>query len=433
MVRSFVQQRYHDTLEFLYQRLPMFERLGPIAFKKDLSNINALCSILGDPHKKFKTIHIAGTNGKGSVSHLLASIIQEAGYTTGLYISPHYRDFRERIRINGQFISKQYLVDFVEQIKPQFDVIQPSFFEITVAMAFDYFAKKKVDVAVIETGLGGRLDSTNIISPLLTIITNISLDHQIMLGDSIDKIAFEKAGIMKAGIPCLIGEYDKVSFKVFRQRALQLNISLFCASKSNKTKKSGKDSYVFQDIKKLTPDYIVHSEISGPYQEKNINTVLSAVQVLNKENLFPIPVHAVQQGFNCLNQNAPLIGRWQWISQKPRILVDAAHNLAGLKVLFKEINKSLRGKLHCVFGTVRDKEIEPILAILPRSAVYYFVAADLPRALAAQTLYEKAQNFDLKGKAYDRVALGLQAAKKAIKSGDLIVVTGSIFVVAEVI
>ena len=433
MVKSFIQQQYQDLLDFLYRRLPMFERIGPPAFKKDLSNILSLCAFLGDPHKQFKSIHIAGTNGKGSVSHLLASILQESGYRTGLYVSPHYKDFRERIRINGQFISKQYLIDQVDQLKPVIEEIRPSFFEITVALAFDYFAKKKVDVAVIETGLGGRLDSTNIITPVLSVITNISLDHQNILGDTLDKIAFEKAGIMKEGIPCLIGEYTKVSYAVFKQRAMELGIPIFCADKLSKTEKTGMDTFQFTYKKKSTPVHIVQTRLAGSYQEKNINTVLNAVSILNREKLFVIPDAGVQSGFDRLDQNAPLIGRWHWLNRKPDILADAAHNLAGLEILFNEINKLNQGKLHCVFGTVKDKDIEPVLARLPESAIYYFVAADLPRALPADSLYEKATQFNLKGKAYGTVTRGLSAAKKAMKPNDFVLITGSIFVVAEVI
>ncbi|MDZ4708887.1 MAG: folylpolyglutamate synthase/dihydrofolate synthase family protein [Saprospiraceae bacterium] len=433
MVKSFIQQQYQETLEYLYRRLPMFERIGPPAFKKDLSNILSLCAFLGDPHKQFKSIHIAGTNGKGSVSHLLASILQESGYRTGLYVSPHYKDFRERIRINGQFISKQYLIDQVEQLKPVIEEIRPSFFEITVALAFDYFAKKKVNVAVIETGLGGRLDSTNIITPLLSVITNISLDHQNILGDTLAKIAFEKAGIMKPGTPCLIGEYKKVSYGVFKQRAKELGIPLSCADKLSKTAKTGMDTFKFQDKKKATPVHLFRSRLSGSYQEKNINTVLNAVKILNQKKLFVISDTGVQSGFDRLVHNAPLIGRWHWLSRKPDILADAAHNLAGLEILFNEINKLQQGQLHCVFGTVSDKDIEPVLARLPESAIYYFVAADLPRALPADILCEKAIGFNLKGKAYGKVSHGLRAAKKAMKPNDFVLITGSIFVVAEVI
>lgn len=433
MVKSFVQQRYQEMLDFLYRRLPMFERIGPAAFKKDLSNILALSSFLGDPHKQIKSIHIAGTNGKGSVSHLLASILQESGYRTGLYISPHYKDFRERFRINGQFISKQYLIDLVEQLKPAIEEIRPSFFEITVAIAFDFFAKKKVDVAVIETGLGGRLDSTNIITPLLSVITNISFDHQNILGDTLEKIAFEKAGIMKPGIPCLIGEYDKVSYPVFTKRAKELDIPLVCADKLSQTEIIREGVFRHRDRRKKLPDLLIHSTLHGSYQEKNINTVVNVVRILNREKWFLIPLNSIQSGFDRLDRNAPLIGRWHWISRNPNVLADAAHNQAGLEALFKEVNKLCAGQLHCVFGTVKDKDIEPVLARLPKSATYYFVAADLPRALPAEVLLEKAQGFNLSGKAYGKVSRGLRAAKKAMKPKDFTLVTGSIFVVAEVI
>lgn len=433
MVQSFIQKRYQDTLDFLYHRLPMFERVGNSAFKKDLTNIRALCLSLDNPHEKFKSIHIAGTNGKGSVSHLLASIFQESGYKTGLYISPHYKDFRERIRVDGQFISKQYLVDFVERIKPDIDLIRPSFFEISVAMAFDYFAKMKIDLAIVETGLGGRLDSTNIITPLLSIITNISLDHQNMLGDTIEKIAVEKAGIMKPGVSCLIGEYDKASYPVFKDKATSLSIRLYCADKTSSTKKVNEDQYKFQDTKKLKPAFIIRSSLGGAYQERNINTVLNAIQVMNKESKFSISFDQMQAGFDRLVDHVPLIGRWQWINQTPKVLADAAHNLAGIQTLFKEVKKLYTGQLHCVFGTVKDKEVEPVLSILPTEAQYYFVNADLPRAMPSDLLTEKAGLLGLKGRSYGRVGKGLSAAKKSAKPGDLVLVTGSIFVVAEVI
>ena len=433
MTKSFIQLKYKETLDFLYRKLPMFERIGPAAFKKDLSNISDLSAVLDHPHKRFKSIHIAGTNGKGSVSHMLASILQEAGYKTGLYISPHYKDFRERIRINGKWISKQYIVDFVERIRPDIERIRPSFFEITVAMAFDYFSRNRVDIAVIETGLGGRLDSTNILIPELSIITNISLDHQNLLGDTVEKIAFEKAGIIKPGVPCLIGEYQRKTHPVFKLVALASGASVRCAERLGRVIKTDAGHYHYSSKSRPQESMDLITPILGPYQEKNINTTLEAVHLLNETGDWSVSNHHILEGFKKLSENTPLTGRWQWIDNHPRVLADGAHNLAGLQCLFKELEKTEKGHIHCVFGTVSDKDIEPVLAILPRRYTYYFVKAELPRAMNSDLLAEKAALHGLQGVSYGKVRLGLRAAKKASRGNDLILVTGSIFVVGEVL
>lgn len=433
MTQSFIQRKYKETIDFLYRKLPVFERIGPAAYKKDLSNIKALCGVLDHPQERIKSIHIAGTNGKGSVSHMLASIFQEAGYKTGLYISPHYKDYRERIRINGKWISKQYIIDFVERVRPDIDRIRPSFFEITVAMAFDYFSRNRVDVAVVETGLGGRLDSTNILLPELSIITNISLDHQNLLGDSVEKIAFEKAGIIKPGVPCLIGEYQRKTYPVFKQAALASGTSVRCADRLGIVQKMHAGHYRYSRFRRPFGAMDLLTPLLGPYQEKNINTAIEAVRLLHESGKWTISNQHIQSGFKKLSENAPLTGRWQWLGNSPRVLADGAHNLAGLQYLFKELEKTEKGHIHCVFGMVRDKDIDPVLAVLPRQYTYYFVKADLPRALNAELLAEKAAAHGLNGAAYGKVSMGFRAAKKAARDNDLVLVTGSIFVVGEVI
>ncbi len=423
---------YRECLDYLYTKLPMFERQGPSGIKKDLTNTLALCEKLGNPQLKFKSIHIAGTNGKGSVSHMLASILQEAGYKTGLYVSPHYRDFRERIRINGVYISKKYFIDFVNKIIPAIDEIKPSFFEITVALTFNYFADKKIDIAVIETGLGGRLDSTNVINPILSIITNISYDHQKILGDTLPEIAREKAGIIKANTPVLIGEFQPRVVSVFRSQAKEKNAPLRIASKYGKVMtQSGKERYVYRssDKKYSKLDMPYH----GPYQEKNINTVIQAVKWMNENKSLAVSDYKIKLGLSKLDKNVPLIGRFQIVGKDPLIIADGAHNLSGLKLVFQRIKQISKGNVHVVFGTVKDKDYNAVIRILPRDFIYYFVKANLPRALDEVTLLENAIRRKLNGNKYGNVINGLKAAKANAAKNDLILVTGSIFVVGEII
>lgn len=424
--------RYDQTIDFLYSRLPMFERVGPIAFKKDLTNILALCEILGQPQKKFKSIHIAGTNGKGSVSHMLSSVLIEAGYKTGLYISPHYKDYRERIRVNGHYISKKQVVSFVDQIAPHIDAIRPSFFEITVAMAFDHFANQKIDIAVVETGLGGRLDSTNILSPILSIITNISYDHQNMLGNALTDIAFEKAGIIKAGVPVLIGEYQQKVFSVFKNAAVKRNSDLRVASRLGKVMtQATTNRYVYKplDGKYLKLDMPYH----GAYQTKNILTVIQATQLLHRQGMCIISQSDLKRGLKNVDTHAPLVGRWQSLCDAPKIIADAGHNVDGIRAAINELRMIRARQIHIIFGTVKDKDVLPVLQLLPKSAQYYFVKADIPRAMDDQELYEKALGLGLKGQACGTVKKGFQKAKSLAGINDLILVTGSIFVVAEVL
>lgn len=423
---------YTETINYLYTKLPMFERQGPSGIKKDLTNTIALCSNLDHPEKKFKSIHIAGTNGKGSVSHMLAAIFQEAGYKTGLYVSPHYKDFRERIRVNGEYISQKYVVDFVESSQSTIQDIKPSFFEITVAMAFKYFADKKVDIAIIETGLGGRLDSTNVITPILSIITNISYDHQNILGNTLPEIAGEKAGIIKENIPVLIGEYQKEVSTVFNQMAKEQNSPIRYASKIGKMMtQATKDRYLYKsnEGQYLKLDMPYH----GPYQEMNIKTVLQAIHWLNELQETNITDQVLNKGLKNLDKYVPLIGRFQIINKKPLTILDGAHNTGGLKLLFDKIKSIGKKKVHCVFGTVKDKEYASVIKILPKEFFYYFVKADLPRALDDVTLTQLASKKKLTGKNYGRVKNGYLQAIKNAKPNDLVLVTGSIFVVGELV
>ncbi|WP_316768587.1 folylpolyglutamate synthase/dihydrofolate synthase family protein [Pedobacter frigiditerrae] len=426
---------YKQTLDFLYSKLPMFTRVGAVALKKDLHNTIAMCAALDNPQAKFKSIHIAGTNGKGSTSHMLAAVLQKAGYKTGLYTSPHLKDFRERIRINGKMVSKSFVKDFV---KNQTEIIQetePSFFEVTVAMAFDYFAKEKVDIAVIEVGLGGRLDSTNIITPELSVITNISLDHTNILGNTLPEIAFEKAGIIKKNIPVVIGERQSETENVFIQKAIQENSQITFAQDNLRLENlRQKNPLLSMDIyqgkglgyKNLALD------LTGTYQSKNIVTVIQSILKL-KELGFNIPDKAIYSSLNKVKKLTGLQGRWQTLSTNPLVICDTGHNKAGITEVIQNINNTNFEKLHIVIGMVKDKDINGVLAILPKNAIYYFCEPDLERALPAKDLAEKAARFKLKGEIFINVKSALEAAKTKAKNNDLIFVGGSTFVVAEIL
>lgn len=416
----------------------MFHRVGPAAYKPDLSNTIKICAALGNPENKFRSVHIAGTNGKGSTSHLLAAVLQEAGYKTGLYTSPHLKDFRERIRINGKMIPKPRLVKFVADHKNVVEKVQPSFFEWTVGLAFDYFAKEKVDIAVIETGLGGRLDSTNVITPLVSIITNISLDHTNLLGKTLKKIATEKAGIIKPGIPVVIGETQQEVKAVFEKKAkaekapLRFADDEFQLSQVQQTKtfpllltanvRAGKN--------------ILHKNLRcglpGLYQQKNIVTVLSAIDSL-RESGFIISDKAIRKGFQNVIALTGLQGRWQVIAKKPLTIVDTGHNEAGIKEVVAQLKKTPHKNLHIVFGVVGDKDPSRVLALLPKKATYYFCRANLPRSMDAGELAKKAGKIGLKGKIYGSVKKALKAAQTSSLQGDVVFVGGSTFVVAEAI
>ncbi len=449
--KSELQLTYKETLHYLFKQLPMFQRVGPKAFKKDLKNIKKLVAALDHPHRKFQSIHIAGTNGKGSTAHMIAAILQASGLKVGLYTSPHYRDFRERIKINGKYISKKSVVDFVETTKPYFKATQPSFFEITVAMAFDYFAKQQVDIAVIETGLGGRLDSTNIVRPLLSIITNISFDHTNFLGNTLPKIAKEKAGIIKKNTPVVIGEYQAAPAKVFKAVAIKRNADLTFANKSwklNLTKETPTSSS-FKIIKSpsitkqasslrgqgMNPSSLKNLVLnaSGPYQKNNLITTLEAIRVLNQITELNIKNTSIKNGLKDLMQLTNFKGRWYVESTKPLCIMDSAHNEGGLKINMKRLKELPHQQLHFVLGMVNDKEPGKILSLLPKNAIYYFAKADIPRGLKADLLKVAASKFKLNGKAYSSVKNALKAAKRKATKKDLIYVGGSIFVIAEVI
>ncbi len=432
---------YRETLDHLYAQLPMFQRIGPAAFKKDLTNTLALAEHLGNPQDKFPSIHVAGTNGKGSVSHLLAAICQASGLKTGLYISPHYKDFRERIKVNGVYIPKSQVVDFVEINKKAIEQIEPSFFELCVAMAFDHFAREQVDIAIIEVGLGGRLDSTNIITPRLSVITNISYDHQNLLGDTLPLIAGEKAGIIKPGVPVVIGETQPESAPVFLKKAAETGSAIVFADQVFRL--SEKPSVAATGTLPQSSQYDVFKndipflqnlelETAGPYQQKNLVTALQAWELL-RQQIPGLNEPALRHGLKHLKSLTRFIGRWEIIGQNPTILCDSAHNEAGLKVAFEKIKSLNFNKLHIVTGFVNDKSVENVLDIFPAAARYYFAKADIPRGLEAPILKEKAAALGLHGRAYSSVPNALKAARRAAAAQDMIVVIGSIFVVAEVL
>ncbi len=411
----------------------MFSNSGAKAYKADLKNTLALCHFLGNPQHKLKTIHIAGTNGKGSVSHMLAAILQANGYKTGLYTSPHLKDFRERIKIDGEMMEKSFLVGFVEKTKIISEKIQPSFFELTFVMALDYFVQKKVDVAVIETGLGGRLDSTNVITPLLSVITNISYDHIDILGDSLEKIAFEKAGIIKENIPVVIGEATSVTKPVFQKKAEEVNAMISFAREKFKIISSlYKPKSLELEIgnKENNKKEKFSLDLNGLYQQKNILTVLAAVDLL-KSN-FSLKKEKIKKALSNVKKLTGLFGRWEVIHKKPTVVLDVAHNEDGIKQLMAHISQLNFDKLHIIFGMVKDKEIEKALCRLPKNANYYFTKAQNPRALPEKELKKMASRFKLNGDAFPNVNIALKASLDKASKKDLIIVCGSVFVIAEV-
>ena len=423
---------YSETLEYLFSRLPMFHRIGAAAYKADLKNIIALSNTLNNPEKKFKSIHVAGTNGKGSVSHMIASVLQESGYKTGLFTSPHLKDFRERIRINGQMIDEETITDFIEKHKSSFDVIEPSFFEWTTALAFKYFEEEKVDIAVIETGLGGRLDSTNIVTPELSVITNISFDHMQLLGDTLEKIASEKAGIIKKSIDVVIGERQKESENIFIDKAKETNSSIVFSSDHYKSEIISlvNEVQTFRIRKNNTILYDKLSiDLSGAYQLRNICTVLQTFELLKKK-FSKIDNDKIRRGLQKIKANTGLLGRWQVIGKNPLTIADVGHNEAGIKYVMDQLNSMLekkqddktqnKTKLHIVFGIVNDKDPSRILAILPKYASYYFCKANIPRALDAEELKKTATSFNIYGESYASVITALfaffWAASKAVST-----------------
>lgn len=430
---------YPETLKFLYSRLPMFSRQGKSAIKSGLDNTIKLCESLGNPQNKFRSIHIGGTNGKGSSSHMLAAIFQQAGYKTGLYTSPHLRDFRERIRINGEMISEQEVTAFVNSQIELINTLEPSFFEVTVAMAFHFFAEHHVDIAIIEVGLGGRLDSTNIITPELSLITNIGYDHMNILGDTLPRIAFEKAGIIKQGIPVIIGQKQAETTPVFLEKAAEMNSKIIFASEEWEIHKSHEQTDSSEllklDIVQKSKTFEFRSlelDLTGTYQLKNLAGVLSAVKAL-RLNGFNLPDDAVKNALRSVKSLTGLMGRWQILERSPLLICDTGHNEDGIKEVLKNISSTPHHHLHMVIGMVNDKDIHKILALLPKNAIYYFCQPDIPRARPSVELRDEALKFNLNGNYYQTVADALKSAKSHAKPDDLIFVGGSTFVVAEVV
>ena len=403
---------YKDTVSWMFQQLPMYQNKGVSAFKKDLTNIINLSNHLGQPEKRFKSIHVGGTNGKGSTSHMLASVLQEAGYKVGLYTSPHLKDFRERIKINGKVVSKEFVIGFIKRNKTFLEANSLSFFEMTVGMAFDYFAKQQIDIAVIEVGLGGRLDSTNIITPELSIITNIGFDHMEMLGDTLEKISGEKAGIIKQNIPVVIGETHLETQSVFKSKA----------------KLTGSKIYFADQLIKGT----IESDLKGSYQKHNIKAVLQSVEVLRHSG-FKIPQSQLKRGLLNVTNNTGLQGRWEVLGNNPKILCDTAHNKEGLTYIMQQLKSEAFNKLHIIFGVVNDKDLSSIIPLLPRNATYYLCKPDVQRGLDAEELETIFKKSRLICQAYNSVNDALNNAKSNANKDDLIYVGGSTFVVAEII
>lgn len=430
------KETYQQAIDFLFNQLPMYQRIGKSAYKANLDNTLAFDQYFDHPHRQFKTIHVAGTNGKGSVSHLLASILAEAGYKTGLYTSPHLKDFRERIKINGEMISETEVVDFVNHHHGIIEALQPSFFEMTVAMAFDYFARQKVDVAIIEVGLGGRLDSTNIITPCLSVITNIAFDHTALLGNTLAQIASEKAGIIKPEIPVVIGQKHPETQPVFEQKAKELNSPIVFAEDGYSIDYSLQTAHfeqVFQVYKDemLTYKNLI-SALPGWYQRKNAKTVLAAIDQLKNLN-WQISTENIYDGFKNVVKNTGLMGRWQILGTNPLIICDTGHNEDGITQIVAQLKETPYKKLHFVIGMVNDKEIDDVLKLLPTDAFYYFTQASIPRALEVAILAQKAMSFNLNGLQFYSVQEAFEAAKKNAAINDLIFIGGSNFVVAEVL
>jgi dihydrofolate synthase/folylpolyglutamate synthase len=426
---------YQETLDYLFTKLPLFSRIGAAAYKEDLDNTIRLCEFLNDPQTQFKSVHIAGTNGKGSVSHMLAAIFQTAGYKTGLYTSPHLKDFRERIKINGEMINEGFVVEFTEKISPLINEIEPSFFEITVAMAFDYFRREKVDIAIIETGLGGRLDSTNIITPELSVITNIGMDHMNLLGDSIEKIAVEKAGIIKRQVPVVIGEVLPATQPVFEKKSNEQSAPLSIASQKRQVMdwKWEKHELIAEVAEKSKTDHAVyHLDLPGIYQLKNLLTVLEACYQLEQKG-WQLKEKNIVKALRHVKKLTGLHGRWDIIHRFPLVVLDVAHNEDGIKQLIEQIELTDHHELHIILGFVKDKEVDHALSLLPKTAQYYFTQANIPRALDADSLREKAGSYGLRGKNYKDVNAALAEAKTRSSKDDLIVVCGSVFLVGEVL
>ena len=417
-------------MTYLYTKLPMYQRQGAAALKFNLDNITALMEALGNPHLQVKTLHIAGTNGKGSSAHMLSSVLQEAGYKTGLHTSPHLKSFTERIRINGQAISEQAVVDFVAEHQSLIEKITPSFFEITFAMAMTHFADKKVDIAVIEVGMGGRLDSTNIITPEVSLITNISFDHQRLLGETLEQIASEKAGIIKPSVPVVISQTQSNVAPVFRAKAKEVGAAIVFADELYTTEQAAGNRFNIIAEGQIVHEGI-HPDLKGDYQRYNLPGVLKTCDLLNEQG-WTITEKAISAGLENVVKNTGLKGRWQQLSTKPLVITDTGHNEEGVRQIVRELEQLDYNNLHIVWGMVNDKEVENILALLPKNAHYYFVRPEIPRGLPAADLYEIAARFSLSGVVYNSIPAGIKAAKQKAEADDCIFIGGSTFVVAEI-
>ena len=422
---------YQETLNYLYNSTPVFEHVGAVAYKEGLQNTLALDKHFNHPHTNFKTIHIAGTNGKGSCSHSLASILQEAGYKVGLYTSPHLVDFRERIRVNGQCISKERVVKFVEDERKFFEPLHPSFFELTTALAFKYFNEQKVDIAIIEVGLGGRLDCTNIISPILSIITNISFDHTQFLGDTLAKIAAEKAGIIKKGVPVIIGEANEETSPVFQSKANEVNSDIVFAednaivTSSSPMADGGRRYYLLNNSTLV-------GELSGDYQERNMNTILCACNILKQMNIIKND-DVIAKGLTNICKNTGLLGRWQTIQNNPTVVCDTGHNVGGWNYLAPQIKRQQCNQLRIVFGMVDDKDINSVMYLLPKNAIYYWTQAESKRAIKAERVAEIAIKHDLRGEIFDNVEVAYTKALQDSNKDDFVFVGGSSYIVADLL
>lgn len=424
---------YQQTIDYLFMQLPMFSKQGASAYKKDLTNTILLCNFLNNPQQKFKSIHIAGTNGKGSTSHMLAAILQTAGYKVGLYTSPHLQDFRERIKVDGTMCSQNFVVDFVQHIQPKIDEVKPSFFELTVAMAFEYFAQQNVDIAIIETGLGGRLDSTNIIKPTLSIITNIGYDHVNILGNTLQEIAYEKAGIIKPNTPVVIGEYLPQTKSIFIEKAQQENAPIYFAQDIYTVIKHHQQNNQLQvTLKKDDGNISNYSlDLSGIYQLKNIVTVIESCNQLyqlgyniNRENI--VTALAATQRLT------GLYGRWQILQNNPTIVADVAHNTDGIKQVLQQLSSCNYQYLHIIIGMVKDKDINAVLELLPQKAIYYFTNAHIERAMKKEDLQQLASSYQLQGDVYNNVNTAIATAQQNATTNDFILICGSIFLVGEI-
>lgn len=423
---------YAESVAYLLSQLPMFQRIGSAAYRADLKNIRALCEKLGNPQEELRFIHVAGTNGKGSVTHIIASVLQAQGYKTGIFSSPHYTDFRERIKVNGELIHEDFVADFVTHQVQHLTDIQPSFFEMTTAMAFAYFKEKQVDFVVLETGMGGRLDSTNIVRPILSVITNISLDHQAFLGNTLEAIAGEKAGIIKSGIPVIIGETHPLTRDLFKRVARSQHADIFFADQVYRVVPL-KDKKIYRQIElhrmhQRMGAYL--TDLLADYQLKNIATAAMSVEMLKSLGV-SISAVAFRQGLHFVGKNTHFFGRWMIRNLHPLVIVDSAHNEEGIRLALQNITKYVCKRLHIVYGCVNDKDMQPVWSLLPKNALYYFCQANIPRAMNALTLRDQLQSYDLQGAVYPSVRQAYEAACKVAVKSDVVLVIGSVFIASE--